>query len=238
VIRAALAGLMALLAAAPALAAPPYATDDPGVLDRGAYEIIPYVDAVLSSGTASGESGIDANIGVTSGLQLGATVPLHRFAGGDSRFSPGDISLAAKLALIEGRGDALSLSFGPSLAVPTARHGRKRAGADLPLWAGIERGAWSLHGGGGYRLAARRDGGPRPFGGLVVRRKCGDNLVLGSEFHAEGKGSGGRTMLMAGPGLEWKLSPTLTLVAAGHAMIANRATHGRWHLFSALVITP
>lgn len=227
-----------LLPAQAALAGPPYATDDPGVLGLGQIEAIPYLDAVLASGPDTGESGIDANIGIAHGIQIGLIAPLHSFGGGRDRLAIGDVSLTAKLVVADDGGTGPAIALGPALALPTASAGRARAGLDLPLWIGIERGPWSLHGGGGYRLAANRDGGDLPFGGIVARRRIGERLNLGGEAWFEGKRHDGTALAMIGPGIEWQLSNSAALVAAGHAILSHRRENGDFHVYAALVLLP
>ena len=231
------ATLLAATLATPALGAPPYATDDAGVLAPGEFEAIPYLDAVFASGPDSGETGLDANIGVFPKVQLGLTVPVHRFEAGRDRLSLGDVALNAKIALVESTGE-LAVAFGPSLMLPTGSGGREKAGFSLPLWGTVPVGDWSIHAGGGFRLAARQDGGDLPFGGIVAERPIAENVSLGAELYGEGKGAGGATMIMAGPGLAWALSGRFTLVAAGHAILTNRQENGHFHIYTALIVTP
>lgn len=227
--------MAALLMPAAALAGPPYTTDDPGVLGAGEPEVIAYFDAVLAPGADTGEAGIDASVGLAGGIQIGVIAPLHSFEAGRDRFALGDVTLAAKIALADGD---VGVAFGPALPLPTGSKGRTRAGINLPLWIGTSRGHWTVHGGGGYRLAADRDGGDLPFGGLVVTHALTERITLGGEIYAEGKGSGGAAFAMAGPGLEWALSEAVTLTAAAHAILANRGENGDVHIYAALVVTP
>lgn len=224
--------------ATPAWAAPPFTTDDPGVLEPGKAEVIPYLDAVLAKGEDTGEAGIDASVGIAPGVQAGLIVPLHSFEGGNNNFSLGDVTVSLKAELAQGSQNGLAVAIGPALALPTDATGRARAGLDLPVWAGLGRGEWSITGGGGLRLDAKADGGSRAFGGLVAHRTLGEGFGLGAEAYAESGNGEAPTLAMMGLGLDWALSPRAALVAAGHAMLANRSAHGRFHFHTAIVITP
>lgn len=226
------------LPAAPALAAPPYTLDDAFILAPGEGEVIPYLDTVFMPGHDEGEAGIDTNWGLADGFQLGAIVPLHSFAAGQDRVALGDISLHAKFSLTQGGNGVPALAMGPTLAIPTDEEGREKVGLDLPLHATFEGDSWEVDLGAGYRFQADADGGDLPFGGIVVQRALSGRLRLGAELYAEGGGHGGKTLVMAGPGFSWALSDRLTLVAAGHAILTNRAENGRFHLYTSLIVTP
>ena len=64
------------LAAAPALAGPPYRTDDPVPTDTGHWEIYAFAAAEGRKATVDADAGFDLNYGPVKGVQLTATLPL------------------------------------------------------------------------------------------------------------------------------------------------------------------
>ena len=226
------------LPAAPVFAGPPYTLDDAFILDPGQGELIPYFDVVLMPGHDAGEAGFDTNWGLFDGFQLGVIVPLHKFEAGQDRVELGDVLLHAKFSLTSGGNGVPGLAMGPILAIPTASNGREKLGLDVPLHATIQSGEWEFDLGAGYRFQADVDGGSLPFGGFVVQRPLSDRFSLGVEFYAEGGGAGGKALAMAGPGFSWAISDRITLVGVGHAILANRAENGRFHVYTSLMITP
>src|SRR5579884_2812554 len=82
----------------PALAGPPFLSDDPEPTDYKHYEIYTFNSGTSTRTGTDGETGIDFNYGAAPNLQLTATLPLG-FAseiGAPSRFGLGNIELAAK----------------------------------------------------------------------------------------------------------------------------------------------
>src|SRR3979409_1009139 len=61
--------------AQPALAGPPYQSDDPEPTDYKHYEIYTFNNGTATRDGRSGETGIDFNYGGAPNLQLTATVP-------------------------------------------------------------------------------------------------------------------------------------------------------------------
>ena len=59
----------------PALAGPPYMTDDPEPTDYRHFEIYTFTNGTATRDGTSGEGGIDFNYGGAPNLQLSATVP-------------------------------------------------------------------------------------------------------------------------------------------------------------------
>jgi hypothetical protein len=89
-----------LLAISPAMAGPPYLTDDPEPTDYRHFEIYAFTDGMATRSDTGGETGIDFNYGGAPNLQLTATVPVAYdiAAGGPLVGGLGNIELAAKYA--------------------------------------------------------------------------------------------------------------------------------------------
>src|ERR1700674_673537 len=84
--------------ARPALAGPPYVSDDPEPTDYKHFEIYTFSNGTATRGDIGGASGLDLNYVAEQNLQLTATPPIgfDNPAGGNMSFVPGNIELAAK----------------------------------------------------------------------------------------------------------------------------------------------
>ena len=90
-------------AAAPALAGPPYLTDDPVPTDTGHWEIYAFGSGEGRKSNLDADAGVDLNYGAVKGVQLTATLPLsfsHTPLEG-WRSGSGDIELGVKYRFIE-----------------------------------------------------------------------------------------------------------------------------------------
>src|ERR1700749_4484690 len=98
IVRCFVLAFVAMIASVPALAGPPYVTDDPEPTDTGHYEIYLFADGTSARDGSGGEAGIDFNYGAAPDLQLTAVLPLGY---DDPKTGPattalGNIELAAK----------------------------------------------------------------------------------------------------------------------------------------------
>ena len=139
---------VALTAATPACAGPPYVTDDPEPTDLGHWEVYGFASGVHTPGETAGESGLDFNYGAARDLQLTVVVPAaYDDQSGASHVGMGVVELAAKYKILHERPGAWtpSIAVFPRLFVPTAkaRFASKRANLLLPVWVGKTFGAWS-----------------------------------------------------------------------------------------------
>jgi|SRR5580693_9175145 hypothetical protein len=84
--------------ARPALAGPPYVSDDPEPTDYKHFEIYTFNNGTATRSDIGGETGIDFNYGAAPDLQLTATVPagFDRPAASGTSFGLGNVELAAK----------------------------------------------------------------------------------------------------------------------------------------------
>src|SRR3982074_3042164 len=80
-----------VLIARPALAGPPYVSDDPEPTNYKHFEIYTFSNGTASRGDIGGASGIDFNYGAAPNLQLTATLPMgfDNPAAGNASFGPG-----------------------------------------------------------------------------------------------------------------------------------------------------
>jgi hypothetical protein len=88
----------AIFFATPALAGPPYVTDDPEPTDYQHFEIYAFTDGTAVRGGRAGETGIDFNYGGAPNLQLSTVVELSyvRTEPNQTEWGVGNIEFGAK----------------------------------------------------------------------------------------------------------------------------------------------
>ncbi len=184
-IRSALAAL-AMLASSlqPALAGPPYVSDDPEPTDYRHFEIYAFTSGTKTIDGTTGQAGIDFNYGAAPDLQLTAVLPggFGSPTDGPSAFGLGNIQLAAKYRFLHQSGFGLDVSFFPRLFLPStsATVGDLHSSILLPLWLEKDWGDWSAFGGGSCVISSDSSENHCLAGG-VVTHKVIENLRLGIE---------------------------------------------------------
>lgn len=243
-VRAALVAAPALLAgwlcaAGPAMAGPPYVTDDPEPTDRGHWEIYNFVGGSHVPGSTAGEGGLDLNYGGAKDLQLTAVIPFAYDTEGDGRFGMGTVELAAKYKFLhQAEGSATpDAAFFPRVFVPTAGSGlgSRRANLLLPLWLGKDFGKWSLFGGGGYVI--NPGDGNRNFwtGGVALTRQVTARLNLGAEItHQTADARDAHDFSGVNLGMIYKLTDHWSLLASGGPGVQNAREGGLYDFYLAL----
>jgi hypothetical protein len=244
--RLALAAVVVLgggLCATPALAGPPYITDDPEPTDLGHWEIYAYTQATRVGGEALGEQGLDINYGGARDLQLTAVLPLESDTGaGRARAGFGDLQLAAKYKFLhqDDKGWGPDVSFFPRVFVPTATHyfGDGRTQILLPLWAEKDWGKWSVFGGGGYTFNPGPGNRNYAMAGVAVTRKVTPKLTLGVEVYTQGADTIGRKPLTGiGPGFTWQMFEHFALIGSGGPALQNQTPAQQGFYYLAVLAT-
>ena len=150
-------GLLALLAK-PAVAGPPYISDDPEPTDYQHFEIYTYNLGTVARNGSNGQSGIDFNYGAAPDLQLTATLPegFDRPIGGGTDVGWSNVQLAAKYRFLHQDGFGLDVSIFPRIFLPSGSNlvGDNHASLLLPIWIQKDwNGGWSAFGGGGCTVS-------------------------------------------------------------------------------------
>lgn len=213
VLRRALLGLAALLPV-PALAGPPFITDDPEPTDTGHWEIYNFVGGTLEPDNSATRFGVDANYGPVKDVQLTATLPLAVQTG--QPFGAGDVELAVKVKVLHHDGGLVPFDVAvfPRVFLPTGR-GSTRAQLLLPVWVEHDWGKWSLFGGGGYTL--NPGAGNRNYWqqGAVLSRQVRPGFMLGLEYYGQGADSvNGRTVTGVNLGTQIHIKGPFSLLGA------------------------
>jgi hypothetical protein len=231
-----LAVLALLGAAAPALAGPPYLTDDPIPTDTGHWEIYAFTSGEGLGSSVDDETGADLNYGPVEGVQLTATVPAG-FSHDPSeawRGGTGDLELGVKYRFFHDDEHGLSAAIFPRAILPTstiASHERTRF--LLPLWLGKDfAGGTSLFGGGGYEI--NPGPGNRNFweAGIALTKDVSKQVNVGAEITQQGPDTvGGTAQTRAGLGSIIKFSEHHSLLLSGGPTWADHRTG--YHFYAA-----
>jgi hypothetical protein len=233
--------LAAVLAvASPALAGPPFITDDPEPTDLGKWEIYNFANGIHIPGDTSGQAGLDLNYGGAKDLQLTAVFP----AGYDSTsagtsWGSGDIELAAKYKFLHQDGPVgLDVAVFPRVFLPSAFNrasNDRHASLLLPLWAEKDWGKWSVYGGGGYTINPGTDNRSYWLGGIVLQRQLSERAFLGLEFYRQGATTReGKSQAFATLGGGYKFTKHWSLIADAGPGLENQRTSGQSEFYIAL----
>lgn len=231
-----------LLAAGPAVAGPPYVTDDPQPTDAGHFEIYAFNQGTNVRGDTGGESGIDFNYGGAENLQLTAVVPLAFDApsGQPLIMGIGNIELAAKYKFLHQNDDGWDVAVFPRVFLPSAssRMGQQHASFLLPFWAEKDWSDWSTFGGGGCALNNGDGAKDYCLAGWALTRKLASDFTVGAEvYHQTASTRGGRDSTALGVGATYDLSDTYHLMASYGPGIQNAAATNRYSWYVALLTT-
>lgn len=177
--------LSADLISAPAIAGPPYLTDDPEPVELGHWEVYAasqwFVTRAAADGTAPH---VEVNYGALPEVQLHVIVPaaLAVSSGEPTRYGLGDVELGVKYRFVDEGERRPQVGTFPLLELPTgsAAHGLGfgKVQALLPIWIQKSFGRWTTYGGGGVRLAS---GEHDAVAGWLVQRGVGKIASLGTE---------------------------------------------------------
>ncbi|MFM5923372.1 MAG: hypothetical protein ACKOPG_04210 [Novosphingobium sp.] len=235
----ALGGACAVLAASPALAGPPFLTDDPVPTDTGHWEIYgPLLEIDGQGSEFGGGTGIEINYGPAKDVQL--TVGLTGAFGHDAsgwRWGAGDLDISAKYRFIHDEDAGISVAVFPGMTLPTASNGTGvgRVTGLLPVWAQKDFGEWSVFGGGGY--AINPGPGNRDYwtGGIALSRSFGDSVLIGIEADRQGPDAvGARASTSLGLGTIIHLKGPFRVLGSGGPTFVDGGGEAGFHAFFAL----
>ena len=190
--------LLALSAASvrPALAGPPFRTDDPQPVDFRHWEA--YVFSTFdktADGRATQFPALEFNWGAVPNVQIHLIVPAasSRPPGGPTWFGAGDVEFGVKYRFIQEGGARPQIGIFPQLELPTGNvdRGLGNGGvwARLPLWVQKSWGPWTTYGGGGYVINRAPGMRSHALAGWLLQRDLGKRLTLGGEVYSEGRSS-------------------------------------------------
>ncbi|MBS0275878.1 MAG: transporter [Proteobacteria bacterium] len=227
------ASLAAMLAfSSPALAGPPFLTDDPVPVDYGHWEVYGFSAATHAQGDTGGIlGGVEVNYGAAPDLQLHAIVPVAFDDPAHARMQTGlgDIELGAKYRLIGPGRDGWQVGAFPLLEIPAGDANRGLGTGHLrayfPLWLQKDWGKWTTYGGGGYWVNPGAGNRNYWFAGWLLQRQVTDNLALGGEiFHQTANAAGGRDATGFNIGAVYDFSANYHLLLSAGRGLQNAQT--------------
>jgi hypothetical protein len=184
--------VLACVAPWPALAGPPYLTDDPEPVGYGHWEIYGLSSATWARGASAGIlPGVDLNYGAWPDVQLhmAAQISFNRQAVTGTQFGYGDTAFGVKYRFVDpDKNDDWQVSTYPMVVAPTGDAARGLGTGSpheyLPIWVQKDLGQWTTYGGGGYWINPGPGNRNWWYFGWQLQRKVSDSLALGAElFH-------------------------------------------------------
>ncbi|HEX4302151.1 MAG TPA: transporter [Rhizomicrobium sp.] len=229
-------------AATPALAGPPYVTDDPEPTELGHFEIYAFAGGSVARDGSGGEGGIDFNYGAATDLQLTAVLPLgwDDPRGGGASVSLGNVELAAKYKFLHQDDFGFDVAFFPRVFLPagSADVGERHVSLLLPVWIGRSWGKWSTFGGGGCTLNHGGDSQNFCQLGWTLTNQVTPQLQLGAEvYHQTVDTKGGRASTGLGFGAVYDLNETCHLMASVGPGVQNADETQRYAWYAAVLFT-
>jgi hypothetical protein len=226
----------------PALAGPPYVSDDPEPTDYRHFEIYTFSNGTAMRGDIGGASGVDFNYGAAPDLQLTATLPAgfdHPAAGGTS-IGLSNIELAAKYRFLHQGSFGLDVSVFPRVFLPSPSKnvGNDRASLLLPVWVQKDwSGGWSAFGGGGCVISGRSSQNFCLTGGVVTYQML-PKLQLGVElFHQTADGNGTPTTSSVGLGARYDINDTYHLLGYVRRGFQNANETDQYSWYASVLLT-
>jgi opacity protein-like surface antigen len=181
------------LVSSPALAGPPYRTDDPEPVDYQHFEFFTFSTGTRISRDTSGDTpAIEFDYGIVPNGRVAIIAPMafDRAAGEPFNWGYGDTDIEFKYRPVEQDKNGWRPSVGvvPSVEI---RSGDVHRGLGngvtrvfLPMWLQKDFGDWTTYGGGGYWINHGPGNKNFWYGGWVLQRKITDKLAIGAElFH-------------------------------------------------------
>ena len=227
---------LGLLAARPAMAGPPFVTDDPEPVDLHHWEVYGFTAAThVDSDTAGTAAGVEVNYGAAPNLQLHAIVPLafDRPSAGPTATGLGDVELGVKYRLFEPmEGDwRPQVAVFPLVELPTGDDtkglGAGKTRVYAPVWLQKAFGKWTTYGGGGYWVNPGAGNQNYWYAGWLVQRQVTDKLAVGAEvFHQTADSIGGRQSSGFNGGAIYDINEHYhLLISAGRGLTNARASN-------------
>jgi hypothetical protein len=224
-------------AAAPAVAGPPYLTDDPVPTDTGHWEIYAFSAGEGHRSTIDMNAGVDLNYGPFKGVQLTSTLPFSFSHDGGTGWhsGTGDVEIGVKYRFFHDEKRGLSAAIFPRVILPTSSLGQDgKTRFLLPLWLGKDfAGGTSLFGGGGYLI--NPGPGNRDFwqAAVALTHDLGGGVSAGTEITRQGPDTvGGTAQTRVGVGSIVHVTGPANLLFSGGPTWADHRTG--YHFYAAL----
>jgi hypothetical protein len=227
----------------PAIAGPPFVTDDPEPAEYGRWEVnYALTGTLVQDGGSASLPLIDANYGLLPDLQFHIQ-PQSDYVRSETgaHFGLGDTEIGVKYRFIEENEHGLTpmVSVYPLFEIPT---GDQKLGLGdgvvrtfLPIWVQKTFGKWTTYGGGGIWLNPGPTGKNAWFLGGVALYQVTDDLQLGGEaFLQTAEAPGEKNSPGFNLGGSYALTQDYHLLFSVGQGLANQSTTNRFSIYLAL----
>ncbi len=176
----------------PALAGPPFLTDDPETVEYKHCEVfLASQSEEVHGGVSMTAPHVEINYGIAPNFQLHVIAPMEFVnpSGQASHYGYGDTELGVKWRFFENEDTKLTAAIFPLVEVPTGAQSRGLGNGDaqafLPIWLQKGWGPWLTYGGGGYWINPGDGHQDFWYVGWVVQRDLNKHFTLGAELFYE-----------------------------------------------------
>ena len=225
--------------AGPAIAGPPFLTDDPEPTDPRRWEIYAPLFEIEGKGSDyEGSLGAEFNYGAAPDVQVTVGVPFaysHDHAGTHSGL--GDLEFSVKYRFFHDEAAGVQIAAFPGISLPTATNHRGGGHVTglLPIWGQKDLGHWSIFCGGGYAINPGEGNRNYWTGGIAITHEVTDAMLIGIEADRQGDDQvGGRASTSLGVGAILQLPKPLRLLASGGPTFSDAGGAAEFHGFVAL----
>jgi hypothetical protein len=224
-----------VLAAQPALAGPPYQTDDPEPVAYRNYEI--YIGFEGAYGAGDNETSLpfaEINYGPLPNVQIAASFPLAIGAtpANATHYGVGNVDFGIKYRFMQETKTQPQISFYPSIGVPTGIQSVEAEANEqtlfLPLWAQKDIGRFTIFGGGGWERNPGTSNRNFWSGGLAGVYNFSNRINAGLEVYGNGSeraGDRGSTGIGIGMNDDYSAIHSI-LFSFGQSIAGERSYHG------------
>lgn len=191
---------VALISSVPALAGPPFQTDDPEPVEFRHYEFYIFgssdgtpVETDFSAPAAEFNWGAAPNLQIHVVLPLGAILPSGNPAylpagAGPNAYGLTDTEIGVKYRWVKETKYRPMIGTFTMVEAPTGSYskglGVGKTWYKLPVWLQKDWGEWTTYGGAGYEIVPQTDYRDFAYEGWLIQRNLGKKWTLGTEiFH-------------------------------------------------------
>jgi Putative MetA-pathway of phenol degradation len=242
VLLSSLGATVLVVLARPAVAGPPFVSDDPEPTPYHQFEIYTFNSGTNMRDGTGGETGVDFNYGAAPDLQLTATLPagFNQSAAGGTNFGLSNIELAAKDRFLHQSTFGLDVAVFPRVFLPSGSNmiGDNHTSLLLPVWVEKDwKGGWSAFGGGGCIFSAIRTA-DFCLAGAVLTYQLMPKLEIGAElFHQTGDSQGTPASSSVGVGWRYDLSENVHLLGYVRRGVENTEQTDRYSWYASVLFT-
>ncbi len=239
--------LALLLLPFPAVAAPPFTTDDPAPVDYRHVELDFFTQFTGVKGDVTGVlPALEADYGLLPNLEIHLVAPMafDSAQGSPFHYGYGDTEFGFKYKFVHQQQDSWvpDVSIAPLAQLPTgdARQnlGNGNTREFFPLWAEKDFGAWETYGGGGYWNNPGVGNKNYWFAGWVLQYQITKNFQFGGEiFHQTASVADGRDSSGFNLGGAYDLDQHYHILLSAGRGLQNADTTNQYSTYAALQVT-